>query len=304
VLTAPAESTRLRIEPGRDPATWFDPGLPVLAGDATERLFPAAQPAGRHGPFALFQHGDWLIGAASAPCAGALGDHTRSLYRVLLAAAGPRHLTRIWNYVPAINALDASGEENYHTFCRGRSLAFEEWFGPGFTSRVPAASAVGTRSDRLTIVFAATTTPPRHVENPLQLPAYDYPAAYGPRAPSFARATLVPGCRHPVTFISGTAAIRGHATVAPACTARQLDCLIENLREIGRACGLGSGLSAGPDGSRHFKVYLRHAADLAATAASLGAALLQPGDIVTYLEADICRAALNVEIEATLLPPV
>ncbi len=296
-----ATRSLLRLGLGPDPSAWPEPGLTVLAGESVEALFPLASPAGSHGAFELFQCGDWRLGVASVARCGRIEDQTRTLYAELLAAVEPHHLARIWNYLPGINEPDDNGLEQYRGFCRGRSLAFEQTLGPGFTAFVPAGSAVGARSDRLTVLFAAHAAPGRHVENPLQIPAYDYPPDYGPRAPSFARATLVTNLPRPIAFLSGTAAIRGHVTIAPGCTSDQLDCLIENLRAISLACGLGPGLFPGPDGTRHFKVYLRHAADLALARDQLEAALFQPGDTVSYLEAEICRSTLNVEVEATLL---
>jgi hypothetical protein len=102
-------------------------------------------------------------------------------------------------------------------------------------------------------------------------------------------------------FISGTAAIKGHHTVGAGSLAAQLDCTLDNLRLISRATGLGEDLAPGPGRRRHFKVYLRHAADLATVRARLEQSLLQPADEVVYLQADICRAALDLEIEATLI---
>ena len=138
------------------------------------------------------------------------------------------------------------------------------------------------------------------MENPLQVPAYDYPREFGSRAPSFARATIVTNGEQPTIFVPGTSAIRGHATVAPDNTRQQLNCTLENLSELSAACGLGPQLDAGLGVTRHFKVYVRHADDQPWVAAALEERLLQLGDLVSYLQADICRAQLNVEIEATL----
>jgi hypothetical protein len=149
------------------------------------------------------------------------------------------------------------------------------------------------------VIFAACTAPLRHVENPLQVAAYNYPRAYGPRAPSFARATVVPGGKAATVFISGTAAIRGHATVAAGSTPGQLDCTLENLDALGRAAGLGPGLATGEGSTRHFRVYVRHAADQPLVAARLEEKLFGPADRVSYLQADICRSDLRLEIEAT-----
>lgn len=298
--TATADSSLLKISLGAGLAGMFDAGLPVLAGQAEENVFGAAQPAGRSGAMALFEARGWLLGAATVPVHSALEKVSQELYEDIFRATRGLHLARIWNYVPAINQPGPAGLENYRIFCRGRSLAFERQYGAGFKVKLPSASAVGTKSAALTIVFAAGPVAPRHVENPLQVPAYDYPGEYGPRAPSFARATVVREADLATAFISGTAAIRGHATVAPGNVRLQLDCALENLREISHACGLGPNLGQGGGGTRHFKVYLRHAADHPLVAAILQERLLTGADRVSYLHADICRTPLLVEIEASL----
>ena len=280
----------------------FSTGLPVLDGRSVERVFGCTERAGTSGPFALSRAGDWLLGAAAVAADGDIEAEARRLYEALFAAARGRNLARIWNYVPSINATERGGLERYRAFSRGRSFAFEAEFGCGFRNAIPAASAVGTDAAELAVVFAATTRAPRHVENPRQVPAYDYPLEHGPRPPSFARATVVPAAEGRAdVFISGTAAIRGHATVAPDETLPQLACTLENLREIAAACGIGRELARGCAGARHFKIYLRRAADLPAVKAALERELLTPTDRVSYLRSDICRRNLNVEIEATLL---
>jgi len=297
---ATAEPPPLKIALGPDASGVFDAGPSVLAGDAVEKIFARGRPVGRQGALGLFQADAWLLGAATVPLTAGLEAAAHQLYGDILAATRGQHLARIWNYVPAINAPGPGGLENYRLFCRGRSQAFEEHHGRGFKARLPSASAVGSKAGALTIVFAASPVAPRHVENPLQVPAYDYPAEHGPRAPSFARASVVSGAAGDTVFISGTAAIRGHETVAPHHLPEQLACTLENLREISRACGLGPDLGRGGGATRHFKVYIRHPADQAAIAAALADRLLTGTDHVSYLEADLCRAELLVEIEASL----
>ena len=296
---ATAESLSLRIVFGSGQPGVFDAGLPVLAGHSVEEIFRATTPAGRVGALALFRSDEWLLGAASVPLADGLEKAAHRVYQDIFQATHGLHLARVWNYVPAINDSIPGGLENYRLFCRGRSLAFEQQHGGGFKALLPSASAVGCPS-ALTVSFAACTAVPRHVENPLQMPAYEYPAEYGPRAPSFARATLVPGRGGKTVFVSGTAAIRGHATVASGNLDGQMDCTLGNLREISTACGLGPDLDRLGGSSRHFKIYLRRAADQPRVAARLNEKLLTPKDWVSYLQADICRAPLLVEIEATL----
>ncbi|MEJ1972362.1 MAG: hypothetical protein WDM96_07840 [Lacunisphaera sp.] len=290
---------KISFAPGSAPT--LDTGVPVLAGPALENLFGAARPAGQAGTLALFRQDSWLLGGATLPLSGGLEAAARQLYTDLFQATRGLHLVRIWNYIPAINETGESGLENYRLFSRARSFAFEQHYGREFKQLLPAASAVGAKSPTLTLAFAASPTPPRHLENPLQVSAYDYPEEYGPRAPSFARATLVAGPDQRTVFISGTAAIRGHATVAPHRLQPQLECTLENLRQISSACGLGSDLARGSRAARQFKVYLRHAADQPAVATFLERELVTPADQVSYLHADICREGLLVEIEASLL---
>ncbi len=277
-------------------------GLPLLGGEPAESIFQDVKPAGISGDFTLYRSGEWLLGSATAAPDEAPEVAAHRLYSSLFRTVGDRSLARIWNYVPQINEPDATGLENYQAFCRGRSLAFQAELGAGFTQRLPAASAVGLESASLAVIFAASAQPVRHFENPRQVPAYAYPREHGPRSPSFARATIVPRAAvRADAFISGTAAITGHTTLAPGDTAAQLGHTLENLRAIGLACGVGETLAAGQAGARHLKVYLRHAADYPVVAATLATQLLAPGDHVNYVRSDICRAALNVEIEVTLI---
>ncbi|MCX6950836.1 MAG: hypothetical protein NTV51_01420 [Verrucomicrobia bacterium] len=295
-----SEYPSLKIALGGDATAVFDAGVPVLAGEMTDNLFATAQSAGRIGGLSLFNTGAWVLGAVSRSPTTGIESCAQRIYTDILRATRGLCLARIWNYVPAINESDGSGLENYRAFCRGRSRAFEECHGRGFEAGVPAASAVGCQSPSLTVAFAACRAAPRHVENPRQVPAYRYPPEHGPRAPSFARATVVADGEETTVFISGTAAILGHATVAADDIGAQLGCTLENLREISLACGLGPGLDRGGRSSRHFKVYLRQAADYPQVAATLAGRLFAPGDRVSYLHADICRRPLLVEIEATL----
>ena len=275
--------------------------IPVLEGEGRETLFQGAQFVGQREGFQLFQQGDFLIGAVVEPLEPDLAGQTRRLYERLLAVAHERKLVRIWNYVPKINAPSPDGMENYRLFCAGRSLAFEAGLGDACRDSLPAASAVGGPEDRLAVIFTTIAGAPRHVENPEQVPAYEYPPEHGPRAPSFSRATRVDHAERPWVFISGTAAIKGHATISPESLLGQIDCTLDNFRLISRACGLGDHLGAGGGWERHIKIYLRHAADHQAAAAALAGRLILPGDRVVWLNTDICRAALLIEIEVTLV---
>lgn len=275
--------------------------IPVLRGESREELFQPGTLVEAGANWQLFNSDGLLLGCVTERVADErlLARQTQELYRRVLTAAHGKHLYRIWNFVPRINAL-TDGFENYHAFCQGRSLAFEAEAGAGFPRVLPSASGVGTMDGCLSVVFVAGSALPRHIENPEQVPAYRYPAEHGPRPPSFSRATVVALPGRNLTFISGTAAIKGHQTVAPGDLPAQLDCTLDNLRLISQAAGWTDNLAPDRKLRRHFRVYLRHAGDLKAVRARLEKTLLKPADTVIYLQADICRAELVVEIEATL----
>jgi hypothetical protein len=274
--------------------------LPCLAGAPTEEIFSGLR-AAPAGDVALFHRDGLLVGHAREPFSETTieADAHRLYARVLAACRGGRHLYRMWNYVPRINGHTAA-LEHYRAFCKGRSLAFEAAFGAGFERQLPAASAVGSDGRTLEVLFAAGDASPRHVENPEQVPAYLYPPQHGPRPPSFSRATVAEAGGARWIFVSGTAAIKGHASVGAGSLRDQIACTMDNLRLISRASGAGENLGAGTGWARHFKIYLRRAEDLPVARAQLEGDLVFPGDRVSWLRSDICRVELAIEIEATL----
>lgn len=217
----------------------------------------------------------------------------RRIFR-LLDSQGLPHLWRVWNYMAAIN-LEIQGLERYRQFNIGRQDAFLECH-RGASGNVPAACAIGLAGGLLSIAFLAGPTPALPIENPRQVSAYDYPADYGPRSPTFSRAALVYPAGQEILFISGTASIVGYQTVHPGDVLAQCRETMANIAavvaEANRCC------RSAPFGLEElsYRVYIRSAADFAAIRkllmAQLGAAE------IVYLQADICRRDLLLEIEA------
>jgi chorismate lyase / 3-hydroxybenzoate synthase len=283
----------------RDASTALGLALPVLLGSPTECILEGTAAPVEADSCTTFSSEGCLAGFAIADANGELELSARDLYQRVFAASHGLHLYRIWNYVPRINAIE-HGLENYRRFCRGRSLAFEGHFGRAFQPHLPAASAVGVATGPHALAFHPRKAAPQHCENPRQVPAFEYPAAYGPRPPSFSRATLVDQDGGREIFISGTAAIRGHATVAPADLAGQLVCTRDNLNIIAARAGAGEAFGALAGWQRSLKVYVRRDTDLLHVRNDLERHLLRIEDSVTYLQADLCRSDLLVEIEAVL----
>ena len=232
--------------------------------------------------------------AAGCPAIQAASEEAyRRIFRLLDAQKLPA-LWRVWNYLAGINE-ETAGLERYRQFNIGRQDAFLACR-QGTTGNVPAACAIGLSAGPLSIAFLAGAVPAVAVENPRQISAYHYPAEYGPRSPIFSRAALVYPPGQEILFISGTASIVGHQTVHPGDIAGQCSESLANIlavvSEANRLCRSARFM---PD-ALIYRVYLRHAADYPVVRNILSQTLGDAG--IVYVEADICRADLLVEIEA------
>ncbi|MCW3481206.1 hypothetical protein OL229_16815 [Neisseriaceae bacterium JH1-16] len=236
--------------------------------------------------------------AATAHDAGtALQQAAEKAYRQLfslLEAENFPHLWRVWNYVPRINAVE-HGLERYRQFNIGRHQAFDDFARPVDSS--PAACALGVEHGPLSIAFLAARQAPHCIENPRQTSAFAYPRQYGPRSPTFTRAAVANSDKHDILFISGTASIVGHGTahigdvVAQTReTVANIAVLVEQARQLVPAAGYTlDGLD--------YRVYIRHAADYPSVRNTLEQ-LIGPSIRAVYVQADICRSDLLVEVEA------
>lgn len=281
--------------------------LPLLQGDLGPEWWIGGTPMsnGQQGALRYHHDADWLFGvieiaepmqAADTP---ALQQATETAYRhifALLDKLAYPHIYRFWNYMPGINTV-SHGLERYRQFNRGRQDAFLAC-GRDVAGELPAACALGTQQGPLQIAFLAGRQPARAVENPRQTNAYAYPEEYGPRSPTFSRATLLQMAEADLLFISGTASIVGHQTLHVGDAAAQTREALANVQVL-----LAEANRLLPErkfdaGEPHYRVYVRHAIDLPAIAAEMRR--LTGGEPrAVYLQADICRSDLLLEIEAT-----
>lgn len=215
-------------------------------------------------------------------CAGTIAKSSlcRSLTKTVYSNAfklmeelGYRQLFRIWNFIPDINKDNSENLETYRDFCAGRAEAFAECTDE--TMRMPAATGIGMTDGQISFYFLATRSHQvTHLENPRQTPAYTYPRVYGPKSPSFARATLLNHEHTPVNsiFVSGTASIIGHATVFAEDIVKQCDVTLENIALLISQKNLADHLVSGSatlSDMRGVKVYVRHAHMTYPTSASV-----------------------------------
>ncbi len=224
-----------------------------------------------------------------------------AVYRRILTnirGSGYPHLQRIWNYLPGINEI-SDGLERYQQFCIGRHQALVEER-VEFHHGLPAATAVGTGPGPVQFYFLASRREGIQIENPRQVNAYHYPRRYGPKSPSFARASLLLSESSKRLFIAGTASIVGHVSRHAGNPYRQTVETLDNIEAV-----IASALVTHPrwhGGNPTFKaallkVYVRRPEHLPSIERALADRLgLVPRCL--FLRGDLCRNPLLIEIEA------
>lgn len=285
--------------------------VPLLSlGAAQEQLHAwlvqGALVEGQYGALHYRHNDEFLFGwitlseAAGVASEGvsALEQISHEAYRTLFEVqekTGFTHLLRCWNYLPRINH-DGGGLERYRQFNVGRQDAFiaarQAWLDGS-----PSACALGTAEGELVVYFLSGRQSALPIENPRQTSAYRYPQQYGPRAPTFSRASLLRLENEEVLFISGTASIVGHESKHPGDVCEQTHEVLRNLDALVAEANRHAHFGRFATDRLFLKVYVRHAGMLSLISNEIRAVL---GDAlqICFLQADVCRAELLVEIEA------
>ncbi len=281
--------------------------IPVLGQDSRERITSQSGHISSQLGFEIIESESYLAGALVKEIDFPLEKAAYEVYMDFLELTKDWNLFRVWNYIPYINN-ETSALENYKSFCKGRALAFEAFYGPDFEVKLPAASAVGINDRRLVLYFIAGKAEATHIENPEQISAFKYPKKYGPKSPSFARGTLVTEAGKRVGYLSGTASIKSHESVTLSDVAEQMYTTLDNMSLVFSNMGLVfermsfSGLM--PDSAKYdrfFKVYIRHETDALKVRELFPQSILATKeDHIIYLRSDICRSELDIEIEAII----
>ena len=314
--TEPLGFRRLPLDAGRQLANAL--GGRTVGGDAFAIDAPLLWPEGgvydtwigsgdvheqRHGCVSFATDGHWLYGCAEIDDA-AIGLRVAAqrayteLFEVLAKHDCP-HLLRLWNYLADINR-ETDGVERYRQFNAGRQQAFIDARRSAFEG-TPAACALGTRGGPLRVSFLAGRAAPLAIENPRQVSAYHYPDTYGRRSPTFSRAALADaGGGRTALFISGTSSIVGHATMHAGDVRAQTEESLANIAAVRALADVCARTTFVP-GELSWTVYLRRAADLPVVREVFERAVGPESPAAReaiYLQADVCRADLLVEIEA------
>jgi len=269
---------------GVNAAEPLDVTLPLLAGESRGESWRCALPDA----FRI----EAVAQADAGPIEAAAETSYRELLRRVRGSAQP-HLLRIWNFFPAINAGEGD-LERYRRFCVGRARAVDA----AFSDPPPAATAIGSPAAAeggLKVFALCSAQPALALENPRQTPAWRYPREYSPVAPGFSRGALVGAGAGAVLLASGTASIIGHVSRhvgdPPAQIEESLANLAALLDEAGRRADAGFDLAR----CASLRVYLRDPTHLALAQAAIRARVGNAP--VRYLQGDICRRELDVELE-------
>lgn len=207
------------------------------------------------------------------------------------------YLWRVWNFIPHITDISATGVETYHAFNQGRAQAYadaqaQHILPPKALQLMPAATAVSCLGEAVQIYFIAARQAGSIIDNPLQVAPIRYPSIYGTYAPRFARARLTT-CSNstPMLCISGTAGITGHRSMCPQDIIGQCRVMWGNINAVLQQA------QRSPQHLHGITVYIRHTYHAAAVQNYLHQ-LLPDNTAVAYFIADICRKDLLVEMEA------
>lgn len=275
----------------------FNTGLPVLGKPLYEVW--RSHPAIEHGiddrcywsaNDELMFLGLWVNENRYPDLRTAIFESYTALLQTLLDRDYP-HLLRIWNYLPRINHGN-DDNERYKQFCLGRHEAFNRYQ----QHHYPAATAIGhSGGDIVIYLIASRQAIPQHFENPRQLSAFRYPREYGPKSPSFARASILQSRDGRQLYISGTASIHGHQSQHPGNFHGQVDVTCENIATLLQHVASQLRLAATPN-LELLKIYLRTPQSLAAAEAAIERHF-GPEVPALFLQGDICRQELLVEID-------
>ncbi|WP_299576991.1 Rid family hydrolase [uncultured Sunxiuqinia sp.] len=201
-------------------------------------------------------------------------------------------IVRQWNYIPGIIAFD-KGIQNYQAFNDVRSRKYNTTSWP---SGYPAATGIGVDGQQLIIdILAVDGYTTQTISNHKQVDAHDYSAdvligqSNGKTSPKFERAKAVVSGTSGMLFISGTAAIKGEGS--DLTDIRQQTLL--TLKHIEMLC---SSLDNDSPGIQQLRVYIKREEDFDQVQKICHEHY--PDAAIIYVQADVCRDELLVEIEA------
>ena len=219
------------------------------------------------------------------------------------------HIVRQWNFIGNILEVK-NGIQNYQIFNEVRSESYHKYRN---VHSYPAATGVGMKYGGVNLDFYAVKAERNlkiiAIDNPDQIRPYGYSQQVlkgkpvGSRTlnqpPQFERAVFIADSLSSTLFVSGTASIIGQDTIGIEDIGRQTVVTIENISKLTDSKRLGH-LTGKTDTNAGklilLRVYIKKQEDFAKVKEICNE--FHPCVPVIYIEADICRDNLLVEMEA------
>ncbi len=217
------------------------------------------------------------------------------------------HIIRQWNYIENIAMVEDAdnASQNYQDFNDVRA----KYYAMGdFRNGYPAATGIGQDTGGVIIGFIAlsesdqvTITP---IMNPGQIDAHKYSemvlegSSVQKCTPKFERAKLVSIGQSNYIYVSGTASILGEKTMYPGDVKKQTLTTIENIKRLFSKENqerLGLKFKVSDIQFSHLRVYVKNRRDIPAVEKICREELNYKSSL--FLESDVCREQLLVEIE-------
>jgi enamine deaminase RidA (YjgF/YER057c/UK114 family) len=211
------------------------------------------------------------------------------------------HVVRQWAYLEGMLDVVADcpkGHQGYQAFNDTRALAYAE---SDFPSGYPAATGIGQAAGGVVLDFVALDAPGAAIEalsNPRQTDAHRYSARQlvgesiatlpSKSPPKFERAKRIVRGDEEIVLVSGTAAIVGERSVAIGDVAAQTRTTIDNIAAL-----------VGERRLSRLRAYVKRRDDIP-TVRAICTDSFGPIPAV-YVEADVCRPELLVELEGSLV---
>lgn len=212
-------------------------------------------------------------------------------------------IVRQWNYVPDIlniQHLDGKNLQHYQLFNEIRQKYYST---SEFKDGYPAATGIGTRNGNFNLDFFALKNSESiqkiGLSNPKQHNAYEYnqnllvgdsSSGQTKKTPLFERAKILKSKKEILIFISGTASIIGEETIGIGDIKCQTEITINNILEL-----ISKIDDLKLEQITYLRAYIKNEQDFQPVKTLCEARF--PNISISYLQADVCRENLLVEIE-------
>ena len=218
-----------------------------------------------------------------------------------------QNVIRQWNYIENIAIINnvEDAPQNYQDFNDVRARYYDQ---VEFKQGYPAATGIGQDTGGVIIGFIALSASDiisvKPIANPEQIDAHAYSDlvlegnSVQKCTPKFERAKLVTIGSRNYIYVSGTASILGEKTVHVGDVEKQTLITIENIKRLfsrENQESLGLNFDVSKVQFSHLRVYVKHNEDIPAVKKICDAELNCKSCL--YLESDVCREELLVEIE-------